>query len=229
MGEGGYRLEEAYDEGHDDEGRAPSRLRVAPTLDAEDAAYAGRRTSRRELHSASETEADTSGDEGGAHGEGSDGGVSDDGEDLVAAAMGSGDASDGGSSDESSIAASELAASSSDEGDGDGGGVQGGALAQLEELERAERAAVAQLAGDPEADARKGKSILAQFALWDQAVESRIRLQRVVGLASRLPRCGHRPSLRAPARLPTALPKARQTTRRTRRRRLPRWPRPRRR
>lgn len=47
---------------------------------------------------------------------------------------------------------------------------------------------------DPEAQRVKGKHTRAQLALWDAAVETRIRLQPVLQMANRLPQGGQPPN-----------------------------------
>jgi len=46
---------------------------------------------------------------------------------------------------------------------------------------------VTEMSEDPEAQRVKGKHTRAQLALWDAAVETRIRLQPVLQMANRLP------------------------------------------
>lgn len=58
---------------------------------------------------------------------------------------------------------------------------------ELAKLEEAEKAAVKEMRADPDADRRKGQHIRAQLAVWDAAVECRIRVQPCLGLANRLP------------------------------------------
>lgn len=78
---------------------------------------------------------------------------------------------------------------SDDDGDGEMGQqpVDAEVAAQLAQLEDAERAVVTEMSEDPEAQRVKGKHTRAQLALWDAAVETRIRLQPVLQMANRLP------------------------------------------
>ncbi|KAI8984148.1 apoptosis antagonizing transcription factor-domain-containing protein [Mycotypha africana] len=58
---------------------------------------------------------------------------------------------------------------------------------ELRKIQQEERQMISQLSQSAQADAEKGKHVRQQLTLWDNCLESRIRMQKVVDDANRLP------------------------------------------
>lgn len=162
-----------------------SKLRnEQPLLD--DPRYAGKRTSRKDLYSDEEVSGSEDEEEEEEEDEAEDNNDSfDDEEDLLANANSNEEEEEESEEEEEESGAEDSdneEAESKEEEEGDDE-----INAELRRIQEEEKQMISQLSKSAQSDVEKGQHVRQQLTLWDNCLENRIRMQKVVDNANKLP------------------------------------------
>ncbi|KAI9341577.1 apoptosis antagonizing transcription factor-domain-containing protein [Pilaira anomala] len=157
-----------------------SKLRnEQPLLD--DPRYAGKRTSRKDIYS--EDEEDEEIEEDIISGSENDDDSNDDDEDLLANA----NSDEEEISDEEQFGEGSEEEESGDEEENKDAEGDDEIDAELRRIQEEEKQMISQLSKSAQSDVEKGQHVRQQLTLWDNCLENRIRMQKVVDDANKLP------------------------------------------
>ncbi|KAG0947833.1 hypothetical protein G6F57_004373 [Rhizopus arrhizus] len=176
-------------------GKSKLRSEQQPVLD--DPRYAGKQTSRKDIFSEDEEEDEWQGiqDEDSAEDTDSEEEENnaeddfDDDEDLMTAANNKEDDEEKESEDEEdsdeevSGEGSEYEDASDDQEENDDDQIN----AELRKIQEEEKQIISQLSKSAQSDVEKGQHVRQQLTLWDNCLENRIRMQKVIDNANKLP------------------------------------------
>ncbi|KAJ3003086.1 hypothetical protein HKX48_001954, partial [Thoreauomyces humboldtii] len=170
-------------------------IRTQVGAELEDPKYRGKRVSRKDIYE-SEEEEEEEGDDDVSESEGSDLAgfdeeLNEDDDEVVGSSDGEGPDEEAGgdeSGGDSEAEDEEEEEEDEEEDDEDAPPRSEARLAkELEQLEAEETKLVKTMSASAKSDVEKGHHVRAQITLWDGLLDSRIRIQRAVAVANRLP------------------------------------------